>query len=446
MAELELVEDLERCVSRRSLQVEGTPQEVAVNILIRKAGERLAVTVLPSTRWQTLFRERSAVTEAETGALERVIAECVEVWHENVVEVGKLGQRVFRMGTSGPLHNLPLGCTTFCAPVFRRLARAGQTLFREIFCPSLGSDSLQAIGDGLCELAKTPDLRVRITSRELFAPWGLMYLGPDDLSGALSGTGFWGYQHIIEHDPACETLPPPIFPPSLAVALHMDTGLDVPGLRPSELNRKLLRRYRLEPDPREVLMKEDLMERLRTGAPEHIFYFCCHGDLAHGALTDPRLQLTDTRTKLQIDERLPRETISASEIGACFPRARKYLIGRPLVFLNACEAGSMHATYDRGFASRFLNHHASAVIGPSIRMPIIFMQEFAERFFKLFFGEEQKGDSSGAMLDVGTILLRLRREYLKDHNPLGLTYSLYGAGDLMVASPVPFSEKTPPGD
>jgi hypothetical protein len=129
-----------------------------------------------------------------------------------------------------------------------------------------------------------------------------------------------------------------------------------------------------------------------------------------------------------------KEFIELSQIDVWLRRC-DVLPGRPLVFINACEAAKTGSIFYEGFPARFLDHAASAVVGTELEMPVIFAREFARSFFTDFF-------RGGPENSAGKILLRWRRKYLTEfRNPLGLGYSLYRGGDVALEAPLVLSQK-----
>jgi hypothetical protein len=67
---------------------------------------------------------------------------------------------------------------------------------------------------------------------------------------------------------------------------------------------------------------------------------------------------------------------------------------------------------------------ARGVIGTECATPALFAARWAERFFDGFLAGEA----------LGATFLRLRQEFLRDHNtPLGLLYAVHSDGDIRIA-------------
>jgi hypothetical protein len=88
----------------------------------------------------------------------------------------------------------------------------------------------------------------------------------------------------------------------------------------------------------------------------------------------------------------------------------------PLVFLNMCESAQVLPSLSGGFIPFFLQRGARCIIGTECPMTATFADPFARIFFRRFLQGQP----------VGNILWNLRQEYMKEGNPLGLAYTLYG--------------------
>src|SRR5438552_2801758 len=159
--------------------------------------------------------------------------------------------------------------------ILKDLAIAGQKLFQQIFLPpDEGYEEARKIGLALQKLSDIPDLWIKITSDEFYAPWNLMYLG--DFKKKVSADKFWGYQHLIEHDTADNTSSR-ILKPGLNVALHFDEGIDrqFADIKCNEQVVQLLESYEAV-NIKQRNSKEVFLNQLSEGAQEEFFYFCCH--------------------------------------------------------------------------------------------------------------------------------------------------------------------------
>jgi hypothetical protein len=381
----------------------------------RPAGAMLTVVAGPRLRRHGV---ESAIVpiQLNVSTLGGQIAKCTEVWWRHIVEAQHL------TGTSAYFtYHVQTQCArdrTFDSRA-RKIAIAGQVLFSEIFCPdSVGYSRTEELGCLLRDALLAEDgLQIVVRSNEFFVPWNLLHLG-DRAHTAVED--FLGSRHVVEQDVSDSPLVADGMPRPDVVAVHFDRNMDID--KPTNVHaavanfESLLIDYGLPRVDRNT--KTAFLDALSTGVDESLLYFMCHGT----AGSDVRANSDDTRLFLTLEEGEDEDGISPSDIGNSLKQGGD-LKGRPLVFLNACRATKSGSIYYQGFAPRFLNKKARAVIGPEIEMPILFAREFARRFFEDFF----RGTAENS---IGRVLLKLRREYLLVHaNPLGLTYSLYrGAG------------------
>ena len=346
--------------------------------------------------------------------LEGRVRDCTDVWWKEVVEatsfIGATRYYTYHVQTQ-----LEPGAA-FENGLLRRLARAGESLFVQLF--GTGGPAYKRtirFGEALrSALLAEQELRIVVRSNAFFAPWNFLYLGDDPRRPRADH--FLGARHVVEHD-VCETpAEGDAMPLPERVAVQLDRNMD--RLEPTAEHLavrdfdSLLTQYRLVPVPRNT--KTEFLDALRDGVEESLFYFLCHGT----AGADVRANADDTKLFLTAEDGPERDGISPSDIDAGLYRSGP-LKGRPLVFLNSCRALKSGSIYYSGFAPSFLNQEARAVIGPEIEMPIKFAKEFSRRFFEEFF-------RGGKEYSIGRVLLNVRRDFLVKHaNPLGLAYSLY---------------------
>jgi hypothetical protein len=398
---------------------------------IERRNRGLVLRIYPSAPLADKFDEFEVPLRLTDAQLSKEVIDCQAVWWKEIVERRDLLHRYpFHITAENPVKE-----KEYRERVLRRLAEAGEQLFQQVFQPA-GPEfkATRKVGETLCTLMQQPDIWIRIRSRNFVVPWNFMYPGDSDTPNP---AGFWGCQHLIEHDvsqgSSASNAP---FSPNLRIAAHFDERIDVDSglakFRCIQSFRDLLGGYGLVPKERNT--RSDFSGALRNCADEHIFYFCCHaraGKRAELSFDPQRLFLTNPDTPEA------KESIEPSHIDVWLRRC-DVLPGRPLVFINACEAAKAGSIFYEGFPARFLDHAASAVVGPELEMPVIFAREFAGRFFTDFF-------RGGPENSVGKILLRWRRKYLNEfRNPLGLAYSLYRGGDVALDAPLVLS-RTPRG-
>ncbi len=364
------------------------------------------------------------------------VVACRRVWYESAVyhkEAGKLLLQEHWDFSSLPWVKEKL---------LPDLAVAGARLFEAIFFPDNSSTErdryvrLRKIGERLQQLTYERSLCMRITSDSFYAPWNLIY--SHNLVDRVSGTdfqreGFWGYRHLVEHTPQSGGRQSEFAADwPLQVGVHVDGNIDAHlGVT---TNRDVLAHLNSYAPEALTLIERRLKQELssalaegpRQGLKDNILYFCCHatveGDTAP-RIDESYLALTDSDAHITTSDL--RFWVGGKKFERC-----------PIVFLNACQSAQMNSVFYQGFAALFLGLEASTVIGTQTEIPAVFAGEFARRFFEEFFQGDQ--DKTVLTRQIGTILLKMRREFLDTYNnPLGLLYSLYRGADVHLSKAVP---------
>ncbi|MFB4279616.1 CHAT domain-containing protein [Nonomuraea sp. MTCD27] len=99
---------------------------------------------------------------------------------------------------------------------------------------------------------------------------------------------------------------------------------------------------------------------------------------------------------------------------------------RPLVFLNACRAGTIDPQRLSSWPMWFIQRRHRTVIGPMTNVPDVTAAQFARLFYEALLANQSAGKA----------LVLARRELLsKFANPLGLLYVLYGQPDVVIPPP-----------
>jgi hypothetical protein len=299
------------------------------------------------------------------------------------------------------------------------LALAGDRLFRMIF-ESSGDDGLKAIGGTLRAGLAEKSCNVAITSSDIFLPWGMLYthpvpgekLAPDGANWRKEG--FWGYQHLVYHNPdelvpgATGSLDPKA--PTL-LSVNFDDRL-AGDLKLPVIDSHIRSIGELVAEPRirrtkKAELKLDFTSKRES--LERILYFYCHGRGTGPDITkpiDPHLILVDGEIK-------------ASDFED-WADGDKPLPTKPLIFINACQGGQMQTMFYQSFAVTLMKQGAVGLIGAQIDVPAVFAAEYAERVFRAFLAESKEP------VRMGPLLQKVSRSMWDDHkNPLGLIYSLY---------------------
>ena len=86
----------------------------------------------------------------------------------------------------------------------------------------------------------------------------------------------------------------------------------------------------------------------------------------------------------------------------------------PIVFLNSCSAGAFSPLLFSSFLTKFRTKQAFGVVAPAFPIPILFAAAFGRNLMDKYIDG----------VPIGRALWELRRELLKQGNPLGLFYTL----------------------
>ena len=386
--------------------------------------------ICPDPQLRAAFLDTQVPLRLTPQNLADLVADCQRIWWREIYK----SSSILKPRRFEDVSEAPVSESVYRKEMLPKLAEAGLDLFIQIFRPAGPEyESTCNAAQTLRELMRREGLTIGIRSTNFFVPWNLLYLGnikePTE-------SGFWGYQHVIEHDISRSISNRDPFPAPPRVAVHLDEGIDrdrrFQKILPNAQILAMFNEHGIVPARRND--RPGFQGGLRAAADEHVFYFCCHATCGNigadgiEALKPPQLFLTNP----------PPDPIQPKNIDTWLDECQA-LPGRPMIFMNACEAAQTGSFLYNGFASTFLSHHAAAVIGPEIEIPAVFGVDYALKFFQDFL----KG---GPENSVGKVLLRLRRQYMADHrNPLGLVYSLYRGSSLYLASDrhIPSPNKEP---
>src|SRR5436309_825795 len=167
----------------------------AVNIHFVSEGERFRIEVVPHPDYAERFPVTKAPLPLTLFELWAKVSDCTSVWRNKVVfyRVPFVKNYPFQERSERPLSLLNINLPFASSRILKDLAIAGQKLFQQIFLPpEEGYEEARKIGLALQKLSDIPDLWIKITSDEFYAPWNLMYLG--DFKKKVSVDKFWGYQ------------------------------------------------------------------------------------------------------------------------------------------------------------------------------------------------------------------------------------------------------------
>lgn len=119
-------------------------------------------------------------------------------------------------------------------------------------------------------------------------------------------------------------------------------------------------------------------------------------------------------------------TVRLTDLLLALPPDGARLSDAPVLFLNTCQSAQLWNGVENSFVSFFLSRGARAIIGSEATIPAV----FADRFGCEVLGRIFQGETIGeAVRQARLTLLQASR------NPLGLCYSVYGAGDARLIPP-----------
>jgi len=233
--------------------------------------------------------------------------------------------------------------------------------------------------------------------------------------------GFWGVMHQIEQPlqqvvpTATGVLPPQLADPSFNQTSFIDrlrgqsagAGLGFyPGIAHANEHREAL-----EALPGvDTVYKEDAPEvlaMLKSG-PQHFFYFYCHGEQQDGNFVLKLGPMPPTGPQF----------IASSSVS---PLSFKWKPPpQPLVILNGCDTVAFTSEVTNTMMAKLRSVGASGVVGTEIQV----WSQLASKF-GLGLLERMTNLES-----IGEAVLGLRRDLMRQYNPLGLIYTSYAPATL----------------
>lgn len=307
----------------------------------------------------------------------------------------------------------------------RELATLGRRLFDDIFFHSENGSDAHEMAELLRDYSRTRTrLNIKVVADRFILPWALIY--PFDDTENPVEDEFWGFKHIVQYMPEFAATGLSAFEPTITVSGPLPMSFVYDASIDAQFNATVIRDQRgaftatAYVSANEIATKRDLLGLLKNVGAPPLLYFYTHAE------------------SMQTGERRPNEiagvassyvTVAEGKVTLKTMRdevrpGRLRFKNAPLVFLNACQGAELTATQYDGLLPYFLALGARGAIGTEVNTPVYFAAEFAQKFIPSFArGEEALGD----------LLLRLRREYLKDkRNVMGLVYALYSSGDIRV--------------
>lgn len=358
------------------------------------------------------YQGRSAVPAS---TIEAGVSHLRSIWQEQVIEYTERHEHVTRFPFVDTWDLSNSGDRDLIDQVGLRLARAGYELFLLLFLN--GDAGLKEIGDHLAQALRDREQVITMESDELFVPWGMLYVPPNE-TATLWGPdanwamqGFWGYRHLIEHTfsrvPGFDTRVS-VTTNQAVVGLNIDEGVDDEH-PPTPFIAPVLEFFTNRSQVAVRRSKDELAFALQDPQfSDHITYFGCHGKVGGSTPGQSYLMLGDGE-----------KIYSAEIIGWLSSRP---LPSKPVVFVSACQGGQLSSLFYQAFGHHLLRHGARCLIGPQIDLPRAFAREYTTKLFSAFLQPRTK---------LGDVVRTLAREFADDyHNPLGLIFSLYRGIDV----------------
>ena len=282
----------------------------------------------------------------------------------------------------------------------RQVEKIGQRLYRELFPAELRREYRQFSRD-----VNT----LQIVSDEPWIPWELIKPYDDETGQELLDHDFLCLQFELARwvCPAANAPATEIAVDSVACIAPSDSELPYAQQEKKELETlaQSLHWHTHSPDPADLKAVEEL---LRGDQPIRLWHFACHGDFNRGVPGKSPLYLEN-------NSQLPPDDI----VGPAQTHLKR---DQPLVFLNACRAGTggLSITGLDGWASVLVrNCGVGALIAPMWSVS----DRLACEFSRVFYDRLQR--EPGCTIAIAT---RTARRHLREdspHNPTWLAYSLY---------------------
>jgi hypothetical protein len=299
------------------------------------------------------------------------------------------------------------------------LADAGKLIWTLLFNAARTPDGLKRIANDLRLLPQGSSLQIVIDSQQFILPWGLLYNKPGPVTlDTLDWEGFWGYRYLID------VLPPGRYPSPIIHNNPLDIQLflnDDENLRPFTLEQELFVKRKLAGIALSTAWGTTKVSQvLANNCDAGLMYFFCHGIHKSGAIHVGMLA-SESALYFSSEERM--------RLADLKDLVQTPFIGRPLIFLNACEGAAQAPFHYDGFMPFFIEERgARGFIGAEVKAPQLLAHDFALAFLRAF--------ATGQ--PVGEILLQLRRYYLDVHHTiLAFNYSLYGLNEIRLDPPLP---------
>ncbi|HSK04617.1 MAG TPA: effector-associated domain EAD1-containing protein [Kofleriaceae bacterium] len=331
-----------------------------------------------------------------------------------------------------------------------RMAKAGAALHRRFFGRpgDHGTDlDTQRLARVIAEAPPGGATRLQIVAAFQPFPWAVLYDGAyrdrplTDDPASVDLSCFWGHRFRIDraimgHASAVRT---PVLAAPVRVQVCLNAHLDdEPGAR--ALGVRVVDRQRALFDGMPgvtayppIESTDGFVAYLRSETACDLLYVFCHATAAatRDELFTYATRAPDVQAKL-IFEPPPAPPV---DVAAMQEHRAGPLLGRPLVFLNACSTAAGDEAFQAPLLEQFLDRWgAIGVLGTDWEVPAVFAGAFARRLLDHFLR---------ARAPLGEALWRASHEAFAEGNPFPLVYALYARPDL-IAGPVAAPTGGPP--
>jgi hypothetical protein len=239
--------------------------------------------------------------------------------------------------------------------------------------------------------------------------------------------GFWGFIHQVEQ-PLQQVKPTPVdeepkelknynFGQTSFLIRSKNDPLNLaigayPGIPDAADHKKeigLLNKVKVLPMEQDT--RDQIMSLINKGG-QHVYYFYCHGDV----------DKTEKIFRLKLG---PSEKPGYIESSDLDPDEINWNTPKPLVIMNGCETMAVTPDVTHGFLNTLKMLGASGIIGTEIKVWTQLARPFGFQLLKYLL----EGFS------VGEAFLEIRKNLLRQYNPLGLVYSYYSPATLHLHDP-----------
>ena len=292
-----------------------------------------------------------------------------------------------------------------------RMAQAGGLLFRALH----EDPQFKSILDYIA--GTETGTRITIMTRDVMLPWELLYterFDPDDPERwPLDPTLFWGVRFALETLILGEgdyfSLIKARRQATAEISLNLNPTISIHGKRPREVYEVLADALRSHV-PQVKINDECKTIRstlLKAETNATLIYLFCHGSPPPTAGA-PQLETLSLANDCDVN-------VDQIDADRCFRNA-------PIIFLNACRAGSFSPLSFTGFLRAFRRKKALGLIAPSFDVPISYAARLGEELVAACF--QRKG------ISLAELLRKYREENMRWGNPIPLFYTVQCQVDL----------------